>query len=247
MSGHSKWSNIKHRKAKGDAVRGKIFTKIGREIAVAVKGGGSDPATNSRLADVIAKARANNMPNDNISRSIKKASGELGNINYEAIIYEGYGAGGAAVIVEALTENKNRTAGEVRCAFDKFGGSMGTTNCVSYLFERKGVIVAERNAKMSEDEIFEAAISAGAEDVQIEEDIFEVFTATTALGEVKNLLEKQNIRIENFSGEWIPSTTIKLSGDNLDKFIKMIDMLEDSDDVQEVFHNVELPQEDTDA
>lgn len=243
MSGHSKWSNIKHRKAKGDAVKGKIFTKIGREIAVAVKSGGSDPSLNSRLADVLVKARANNMPNDNISRSIKKASGELGNINYEAIIYEGYGAGGSALIVETLTENKNRTAGEVRCAFDKYGGSMGTTNCVSYLFERKGVIVAAREKPVSEDEIFELAIDAGAEDVQIDEDVYEVYTSVTEFNAVKTQLINKKANILSAETEWIPSATINLNDENMEKFEKLLEVLEDNDDVQNVYHNVELNQE----
>ena len=172
MSGHSKWANIKNKKAKGDAAKSKIFTKIGREIAVAVKLGGSDPASNSKLYDAIANAKMNNMPNDNISRSIKKAAGELGNINYENMLYEGYGIGGSAVIIEVLTDNKNRIAGEVRHYFDKFGGAMGTSNCVSYMFDRKGVVVCERNEK-SEDDIYETVLDAGAEDVNIEDDVFE--------------------------------------------------------------------------
>ena len=163
MSGHSKWSTIKNKKGKADAARGKVFTKIGRELAVAVKLGGPDPASNSRLRDVIAKAKANNMPNDNITRSIKKASGELGNINYEELTYEGYGIGGAAVIVETMTDNKNRTVGEVRHAFDKFGGSLGTNGSVSFMFDKKGVIVIDTEAG-DEDTVMEAALEAGAED-----------------------------------------------------------------------------------
>ena len=174
MSGHSKWANIKATKGKNDAKRANIFTKIGREIAVAVKQGGSDPNTNSKLRDVIAKAKANNMPNDNIQRGIKKAAGELGSVNYEENIYEGYGAGGVAVIVETLTDNKNRTAGDVRHAFDKCGGSMGTSGCVSYMFDRKGVIVVEK-ADYSEDDMMMIALDAGAEDVVSDEDVFRLF------------------------------------------------------------------------
>ena len=188
MSGHSKWANIKATKGKNDAKRANIFTKIGREIAVAVKQGGSDPNTNSKLRDVIAKAKANNMPNDNIQRGIKKAAGELGSVNYEENIYEGYGAGGVAVIVETLTDNKNRTAGDVRHAFDKCGGSMGTSGCVSYMFDRKGVIVVEK-ADYSEDDMMMIALDAGAEDVVSDEDVFEIFTDSSDYSTVREALE----------------------------------------------------------
>ncbi|MBQ8873624.1 MAG: YebC/PmpR family DNA-binding transcriptional regulator, partial [Clostridia bacterium] len=167
MSGHSKWNNIKNKKAKGDAARSKIFTKIGREIAVAVKAGGPDPNTNSKLYDVIQKAKANNMPNDNITRSIKKASGELSTVDYVQIVYEGYGIAGSAVIVDCLTDNKNRTAGDVRCAFDKNGGSLGQTNCVSYMFDKKGIVVAENTTGLDDDQAFELAIESGADDVSV--------------------------------------------------------------------------------
>ncbi|MDL2238132.1 YebC/PmpR family DNA-binding transcriptional regulator, partial [Christensenellaceae bacterium OttesenSCG-928-K19] len=173
MSGHSKWSTIKHKKGKADAARGKVFTKLGREIAVAVKLGGPDPEMNSRLRDVVAKAKANNMPNDNISRSIKKASGDLGSVNYDEITYEGYGIGGSAVIVETMTDNKNRTVGEVRHAFDKFGGSLGTTGSVAFQFEKKGVIVIDADGK-DEDTVMEDALDAGAEDFSNEGEAFEV-------------------------------------------------------------------------
>ena len=195
MSGHSKWANIKATKGKNDAKRANIFTKIGREIAVAVKQGGSDPNTNSKLRDVIAKAKANNMPNDNIQRGIKKAAGELGSVNYEENIYEGYGAGGVAVIVETLTDNKNRTAGDVRHAFDKCGGSMGTSGCVSYMFDRKGVIVVEK-ADYSEDDMMMIALDAGAEDVVSDEDVFEIFTDSSDYSTVERRLRQ--IRISPF-------------------------------------------------
>jgi len=242
MSGHSKWANIKNKKAKGDAAKAKIFTKIGREIAVAVKLGGSDPASNSKLYDAIANARMNNMPNDNITRSIKKAAGELGNINYENMTYEGYGIAGSAVIVEVLTDNKNRTAGEIRHYFDKFGGAMGTTNCVSYMFDRKGVIVCERN-EMSEDDIYELVLESGADDVEISEDVIEVYTTQPNLSAVRNAFEEKGFTLISAGMEWLPQNTITLDGDNLVKFQRMLDTMEDNDDVQKVFHNVELPEE----
>ena len=185
MSGHSKWHNIQQKKGKTDAARANIFTKIGRELAVAVKEGGPDPNSNSKLAQVIAKAKDSDMPNDNITRSIKKASGELGSINYEEMIYEGYGVGGCALIVEALTDNKNRTAGDVRHLFDKFGGAMGTTGCVSFMFKRKGVITVAKE-DISEDDLMMYALDAGAEDINSEdEEVFEVYTDTASLGDVR--------------------------------------------------------------
>jgi len=244
MSGHSKWANIKRKKEKTDAAKGNVFTKIGREIAVAVKLGGSDPNNNSKLADVIAKAKANNMPNDNIQRSIKKAAGELGNINYESMTYEGYGIGGSAVIVECLTDNNNRTAGDVRSYFTKYGGSLGTTNCVSFMFDRKGIIVCERVATMSEDAIFELAINAGADDVTVEEEIFEVSTSPTDLNAVKDELVNNGITIMSAQVEWLPQNMVSLNEEQLIKFNKMIDMFEENDDVQNVYHNVDLPNED---
>lgn len=244
MSGHSKWANIKRKKEKTDAARGNVFTKIGREIAVAVKLGGSDPNNNSKLADVIAKAKANNMPNDNIQRSIKKAAGELGNINYESMTYEGYGIGGSAVIVECLTDNNNRTAGDVRSYFTKYGGSLGTTNCVSFMFDRKGIILCERVSTMSEDAVFELAINAGADDVTVEEEIFEVYTSPTDLNAVKEELVNSGVTIMSAQAEWLPQNLVSLTEEQLVKFNKMIDMFEENDDVQNVYHNVDLPSED---
>ncbi|MBR5251056.1 MAG: YebC/PmpR family DNA-binding transcriptional regulator [Clostridia bacterium] len=244
MSGHSKWANIKRKKEKTDAAKGNVFTKIGREIAVAVKLGGSDPNNNSKLADVIAKAKANNMPNDNIQRSIKKAAGELGNINYESMTYEGYGIGGSAVIVECLTDNNNRTAGDVRSYFTKYGGSLGTTNCVSFMFDRKGIIICERVATMSEDAVFELAINAGADDVTVEEEIFEVSTSPTDLNAVKDELVNNGITIMSAQVEWLPQNMVSLNEEQLIKFNKMIDMFEENDDVQNVYHNVDLSNED---
>ena len=246
MSGHSKWANIKNKKAKTDAVRGRVFTKIGREIAVAAKQG-SDPSTNSKLADVIAKAQAANMPNDNIMRSIKKAAGELSGVNYESLTYEGYGPGGSAIIVTTLTDNKNRTVGDVRHAFDKHGGQMGNTGCVSFTFDNKGVIVVERTVEMTEDKMMELAIEAGADDVVTEEDSFVIYTAPNDFSAVRTYLENAGVTFIEAEVSMIPQNKITLDEANLVKFNKLVDMLEDLDDVQDVYHNVELPEEDEEA
>ncbi|MBQ2712531.1 MAG: YebC/PmpR family DNA-binding transcriptional regulator [Clostridia bacterium] len=243
MSGHSKWANIKNKKAKGDAARGRIFTKLGREIAVAVKAGGPDPSTNARLYDVIAKCKAANMPNDNIQRGIKKASGELGAVDYEAITYEGYGIGGVAVIVETLTDNKNRTAADVRHCFDKFGGSMGTVGSVSYMFDRKGVIVVERTAKIDEDTLMEYALEAGADDIITTDDAFEVYTSPASFSEVRNYLEEKGLEFLSAEISMIPQNMVTIDGEKLTKFMKMLDLLDESDDVQNVYHNADLPEE----
>ncbi|MGB4033931.1 MAG: YebC/PmpR family DNA-binding transcriptional regulator, partial [Christensenellales bacterium] len=207
MAGHSKWANIKHKKSKADAARGNIFTKIGREISVAVKMGGPDPETNSRLRDAIAKAKQNNMPNDNINRSIKRASGELNSVNYEEMVYEGYAAGGVAVIVEALTDNKNRTAGEVRHIFDKYGGSLGSSGCMSYLFNRKGVIIVERG-EMTEDDIMMIALEAGADDIETEEEVFEIYSKPQDFSAVREEFEKQGLNILSSEIDYIPDMYI---------------------------------------
>lgn len=244
MSGHSKWANIKRKKGANDAKRAGVFTKIGREIAVAVKNGGSDPNSNSRLRDVIAKAKANNMPNDNINRSIKKASGELGNVNYEENVYEGYAAGGVAIIVETLTDNKNRTASDVRHHFDKCGGAMGTSGCVSYMFDKKGVIIVDKG-DMDEDTCMEIALEAGADDVNIDEEICEIYTQPADFNAVREELEKNNdLTILQSSIDMIPSNTVVPDSDALPKVLRLIDLLEDNDDVQNVYHNAELPDED---
>jgi YebC/PmpR family DNA-binding regulatory protein len=239
MSGHSKWSTIKHKKGKADAARGKVFTKIGREIVVAVKLGGPDPDMNSRLRDVIAKAKAVNMPNDNISRSVKKASGELGSVNYDEITYEGYGTGGSAVIVETMTDNKNRTVGEVRHAFDKCGGSLGTTGSVAFQFEKKGVIVIDAEGR-DEDAVMEDALEAGAEDFSNEGEAFEVITSPGDFSAVREALEAKGYEFLSAEMEMVPSNTVALDEAQTKQFEKMIDMLEDNDDVQNVFHNAEL-------
>lgn len=243
MSGHSKWSTIKRAKGKTDAARSAVFTKIGREIAVAVKAGGPDPDSNSALRTVIAKAKAANMPNDNINRSIKKASGELGSINYESVVYEGYGTNGVAVIVETLTDNKNRTAGDVRHIFDKFGGSMGTNGCVSYLFESKGVIVVEKKKGMVDDEVMMAALEAGAEDFNADDE-YEIITTPEDFNAVCDNLRAKGYEFLSSQIDRIPSMTIALEDSAAEKFTKMLDMFEENDDVQNVYHNAELPESD---
>ena len=237
MSGHSKWHNIQQKKGKSDAARANVFTKIGREIAVAVKQGGADPNSNSKLRDAIAKAKANNMPNDNISRSIKKASGELGSINYEEMTYEGYGVGGTACIVQALTDNNNRTAGDVRHLFDKFGGSLGATGCVSFMFKRKGVIAVAK-ADISEDDLMMFALDAGAEDINSEDDeVYEVLTAPADLGSVRDELEKNGVKILSAEVDMIPENEVNPDPQQQETLLKMIDKLEELDDVQNVYHN----------
>jgi len=236
MSGHSKWKNILHKKEKTDAQRAKVFTKIGREMAVAVKSGGPDPATNSKLKDCIAKAKANNVPNDNIKRIIEKASGADA-ANYETITYEGYGPCGVAVIVETMTDNRNRTAGEVRHYFDKFGGNMGASGCVSWQFDQKGVIILEKDGK-DEDETMMVCLEAGAEDIDTEGDVFEVYTAPDDFGAVNDALEAAGYKILSAEVEMVPQNYTKLTDeDDIKNMQKMLDMMEDNDDIQNVWHN----------
>ena len=242
MSGHSKFANIKHKKEKNDAAKGKIFTKIGREIAVAVKeGGGADPANNSGLRDVIAKAKVNNMPNDNIERSIKKAAGDMDANNYERVVYEGYGPNGTAIIVEALTDNKNRTASNVRSAFTKGNGNIGTPGCVSFMFDKKGQILIDREEfEMDADELMMLALDAGAEDFAEEEDSFEIITDPDSFSEVREKLEEAGIPMMEASVTMIPQTYVELTDETDIKNIqKTLDLLDDDDDVQEVYHNWE--------
>ena len=239
MSGHSKWSTIKRKKEKTDNARAKVFTKIGREIAVAVKEGGPDPAGNSKLKDVIAKAKAANVPNDNIDRIIKKAAGEGSADSYEEIVYEGYGPSGIAVIVETLTDNRNRTAADIRHAFDKFGGNMGTSGCVAFMFNRQGVIIIEKE-DVDEEKLMEDAIEAGAVDFITDEEIFDIRTEVSDLGAVRDDLEAKGYKYVSAEVEYVPTTTTKLSNpDDIVKMGKMLEMFEDNDDVQEVFHNWE--------
>ena len=241
MSGQSKFANIKHKKEKNDAAKGKIFTIIGRELAVAVKEGGPDPNNNSRLRDVIAKAKANNMPNDTIDRGIKRAAGDANAVNYEHVTYEGYGPGGVAIIVEALTDNKNRTASNVRNAFTKGNGSMGTTGCVSYMFDQKGQIIIDREeCEMDADDLMMLALDAGAEDFSEEEDSFEILTAPEDFSAVREALEKAGIAMAEAEVTMIPQTYTALSDENDIKFLnRTLDLLDDDDDVQAVYHNWE--------
>ena len=239
MSGHSKFANIKHKKEKNDAARGKIFTIIGREIAVAVKEGGADPANNSRLRDVIAKAKANNMPNDTIDRGIKKAAGNASAVNYEYVSYEGYGPSGIAIIVDALTDNKNRTAANVRSAFTKGNGSVGTQGCVSYMFDKKGQIIIDREeCEMDPDDLMMLALDAGAEDFSEEEDSYEVYTDPDSFSQVREALEKEKIPMLEADVTMIPQTWVELTNEeDIKKLTRTLDLLDGDDDVQAVYHN----------
>lgn len=239
MSGHSKFANIKHKKEKNDAAKGKIFTVIGREIAVAVKEGGPDPANNYKLAQVIAKAKANNMPNDTIDRGIKKAAGDGDAVNYEFCTYEGYGPSGTAIIVKCLTDNKNRTAANVRNAFTKGHGSIGTQGCVSYMFDEKGqIIIAKEDCAKDADDLMMLALDAGAEDFAEEEDSFEILTSSGEFETVRAALEKENIVMAEASVTMLPQTYVELTAEeDLTNINRILDLLDADDDVQEVFHN----------
>ena len=239
MSGHSKFANIKHKKEKNDAAKGKIFTILGREIAVAVKEGGPDPANNYKLAQVIAKAKSNNMPNDTIERGIKKAAGDLGNVTYEFCTYEGYGPKGIAIIVDCLTDNKNRTAGNVRSAFTKGNGNMGTSGCVSYMFDKKGqIIIDKEECEMDADELMMIALDAGAEDFAEEEDSFEVITDPDEFSAVREALEAEGIPMISAEVTMIPQNYVELTDEaDIKALNKTLDLLDDDDDVQNVYHN----------
>ncbi len=239
MSGHSKFANIKHKKEKNDAAKGKIFTVIGREIAVAVKEGGADPANNSKLRDVIAKAKANNMPNDTIERGIKKAAGDIGSVNYEKITYEGYGPGGVAIIVDTLTDNKNRTAANVRSAFTKGNGNIGTPGCVSFMFDQKGqIIVDKEECEMDSDELMMTALDAGAEDFSEEDDCYEIYTNPDEFSKVRESLETAGIPMADASVTMVPQTWVDLTDPDSVKYLqRTLDLLDDDDDVQAVYHN----------
>lgn len=259
MSGHSKWHNIQAKKGKADAARGRIFTKIGREIAVAAKQN-PNPETNGKLADVIAKAKAANMPNDNIQRSIKKASGELNGADYKELTYEGYGPAGSALIINTLTDNNNRTSGDIRSVLGKHGGSMGNPGCVSYNFENKGYIVIQRTVELDEDTMTEIALEAGADDIVVSDDVYEIYTSPDAFSDVRKYIEGKNeelvaaapkgrrneevedkIKFLQAEIAMIPNTKITLPSDKAETFENLIDALEELDDVQEVYHNVDLP------
>lgn len=243
MSGHSKWANIKHRKGKMDAMRGKIFTKIGREVTLAAKGG-ADPSTNSKLADAVAKAKANNVPNDIIARAIKKGSGGMDDTNYEEIVYEGYGMGGVAVIVSALTDNRNRTGPEVRYKFDKFGGNLGAQGSVSFMFDRKGLILVEKENGPEEEELMMLALDAGADDFNVEDDSYEILTSPENFSKVRLAIEEAGIVMVDAEVTMIPQMYVNVTDPDVAvKINKMIEALEDDDDVQDVWHNAELPDE----
>ncbi len=244
MSGHSKWHNIQAKKGKADAARGAIFTKIGREIAIAVREGGANPESNGKLRDVIAKAKANNMPNDNIQRSIKKASGELSNVTYEEITYEGYAPGGVAVIVDCITDNRNRTASDIRHCFSKNEGNLGQTGSVGFMFDEKGVLVVERQPGMDPDEFMMTALDCGASDVEVEEDVIEVYTEPNDFSAVREALEGQGFSFLSAEVQKIPQNTVAVTDPDIEaKIRKLLDMLEENDDVQNVFHNADLPEE----
>ena len=241
MSGHSKWANIKHRKGKQDALRGKIFTKMGKEIAIAAKDG-ADLNTNRKLADVVAKAKANNMPKDIITRAIKKGSGEMQGITYEEMTYEGYGPSGIAVIVKTLTENRNRTAAGVRHVFDKYGGGLGSLGCVSFMFDKRGLIIVEKTDKVEEEELMMLALDCGADDFVVQEDSFEIYIAPENFSEVRQKLEDAGVEMATAEVTMIPQTIVDVTDEEvIKKFTKMLDMFDEDDDVQDVYHNAELP------
>ena len=239
MSGHSKFANIKHKKEKNDAAKGKIFTIIGREIAVAVKEGGSDPANNFKLAKVIAKAKANNMPNETIERGIKKAAGDLGNVNFQYNTYEGYGPGGIAIIVDTLTDNLNRTAANVRSAFTKGNGSIGTPGCVSFMFDKKGQIIIDKaECDLTADDLMMIVLDAGAEDIKEEEDSFEILTAEEDFDAVEKALKDEGVAMTSSEVTMIPQNYVKVTDETIIKQInRILDILDDDDDVQNVYHN----------
>ena len=238
MSGHSKWANIKHKKEKTDSARAKVFTKIGKEITIAVKEGGGDPTSNSKLRDLIQKAKANNVPNDNIERTIKKALGGTGE-SYEEVVYEGYGPSGVAVIVEATTDNRNRTAGNIRSYFSKYHGNMGQTGCVSFMFEEKGVIVImDEDGEIDEDKLMETALEAGAEDFSGEDGVFEIYTVPDDVYAIADALKNAGYTLENAEKTKVPSTTVNIDNEDDLKFMNLlIEKLEEDDDVMEVYHN----------
>lgn len=243
MSGHSKFANIKHKKEKNDAAKGKIFTIIGREIAVAVKEGGPDPANNSKLRDVIAKAKANNMPNDTIDRGIKKAAGDANSVNYVSVTYEGYGPNGSAIIVDALTDNKNRTAANVRNAFTKGSGNVGTQGCVSFMFDQKGQIIIDKEEYTGDaDDLMMVAVDAGAEDFAEEDDSFEITTSPEDFSKVREALESQGVAMVSAEVTMIPQTWVELTDENdIKKMNRILDLLDEDEDVQAVYHNWNRP------
>lgn len=242
MSGHSKWHNIQAKKGKTDAARAAVFTKIGRELAVAAKSN-PNPDTNSKLADVIAKAKAANMPNENIKRCIAKAAGELGDKDYKELTYEGYGVGGSAVIIKTLTDNVNRTAGDIRSTMGKCGGQMGNTGCVSYMFDNKGVLVIERTVALDEDTMMEYCLEAGADDYVVLDDVYEVYTTPESWSEARKYFEDKKVTFLEAEIKMVPQNYITLDGEKLETFKRMLDKLDELDDVQSIYHNVEIPED----
>ncbi len=238
MSGHSKWHNIAAKKGKTDAQRGKIYTKLGREILIAVKSGGPDPASNSKLRDVIAKCKANNMPNDNIERSIKKAAGDGESTNYEELTYEGYGPNGVAILIETATDNRNRTAGEVRHILDKFGGNLGTNGSVSWMFDKKGIIIIEKaSTKLTEEELMMEVLESGAENMEVDEEFYEIETTPESFSQVREYFESKDIEYLEAEIKMVPQNYIELDEDGAKKMGLIVEKLEDNDDVQEIWHN----------
>lgn len=242
MSGHSKWSSIKHKKAATDAKRGQAFTKVIKEITVAARGGGGDPTSNARLRTAIASAKAVNMPQDNVTRAIKKGTGELPGVSYEEFTYEGYGPGGAAIMIEIMTDNKNRTVADIRHMFSKHNGNLGESGCVAWMFNKKGLIVIDSD-KVDEDKLMEIALNAGAEDMQRNEDVFEITTLPEDLESVREAIEKEGIEISLAEVSRIPQTTVNLEGKHAEQMLKLMEKLEDHDDVQHVFANFDIPDE----
>ena len=244
MSGHSKWANIKHKKGKADALRGKITTKISREITIAVRMGGPDPTGNMKLKLALTKAKANNIPKDNIQRAIQKGAGALDGSNFEEVVYEGYGPAGVAMMVSTLTDNRNRTAADVRHAFSKYGGNLGASGCVGYMFQQKGIFVISKETGVEEDDLMMIALDAGAEDLKNEEECFEVVTDPSAFDAVEQALADNNIEVEMSEITMVPDTMAELAPEDASKVQKMLDALEDLDDVQDVYTNADLPEED---
>ncbi len=244
MSGHSKWANIKHKKGKADALRGKITTKISREITIAVRMGGADPTGNMKLKLALTKAKANNIPKDNIQRAIQKGAGALEGQSFEEITYEGYGPAGVAMMVSCLTDNRNRTAADVRHVFSKHGGNLGATGCVGYMFQQKGIFVVSKESGVEEDDLMMLALEAGAEDIKNEEDGYEIVTAPEAFDDVEKALADAGIEVEMAEITMIPDTMAELSAEDAEKVQKMLDVLEELDDVQDVYHNANLPDDD---
>lgn len=244
MSGHSKWANIKHKKGKADALRGKITTKISREITIAVRMGGSDPTGNMKLKLALSKAKANNIPKDNIQRAIQKGAGALEGQSFEEITYEGYGPAGVAMMVSCLTDNRNRTAADVRHVFSKYGGNLGATGCVGYMFQQKGVFAVSKETGVEEDDLMMVALEAGAEDIKNEEEGFEIVTTPETFDDVEKALADAGIEVEMAEITMIPDTMAELSAEDAERVQKMLDVLEDLDDVQDVYHNADLPEDD---